>query len=224
MKNANRPKLSIKYFYIDNENKKYLNNLLNNIKLIKLDGDEDLDNDCDKSDILRMYKNRFVFISTFKTNDNFLFLLFDLYNNDKSLAVRKYIFNLNGYNMNANLRLFNIRNFIGFSYCYGSDIRCSFRILNYANTTDYEKVDDLLNKMNSINPLNFANNIDIENNLFGYKFIGTKIISIPDKELTGLILTKNKNKSEIIENDILINDLINFSYISKKTITKGDYI
>ena len=33
VKNAKRPKLSIKYFYIDNENNKYLNNLFDNIKL-----------------------------------------------------------------------------------------------------------------------------------------------------------------------------------------------
>ena len=224
LNDAKRPKLMIKYFYEDNENGKSLKNLLKNIISIKLDGDEELNNNCDKSDILRLNENRFTFISSLLTNDNFLILLLDLYNNDKSLAVRKFIFNLDGYNMNRNLRLFNFRNFIGFSYCYGDKVSCCYRILNYGNTTDYEKVEDLLNNLDSINPLNLANNIHIENNLFGYKFIGTKIISIPDKDLTGLLLTKNKNKSEIVENDILINDSIIISYISNKTITEGDYI
>ena len=99
--------------------------------------------------------------------------------------------------MNRNLRLFNFRNFIGFSYCYGNKVSCCYRILNYGNTTDYEKVDDLLNNLDSINPLNLANNIHIENNLFGYKFIGTKIISIPDKDLTSLILTKKKMNQKL---------------------------
>ena len=224
LEDAKRPKLAIKYFYEDNENRYYLNNLLNNIVSIKLDGDEELSNNCDKSDILRVNENRFVFISTINSDNNFLILLFDLYNNDKSLAVRKYLFSSDEFSMNSNLRLFKFRNFIGFSYCYGKKASCSYRILNYGNTTDYEKVDDFLNNLDSINPLNLANNIDIENNLFGYKFIGIKIISIPDKELTGLLLTKNINKSEIIENDILVNDSIIFSYISNKTITEGDYI
>ena len=225
VKEAIRPKLSIKYFIQDNEKGNSLNDLLNNIKSIKLDGDEELNNNFDKSDIMRVNENRFAFISTILTNDNFLILLFDLYNNDKSLCIRKFIFNLDGYNMNTtNLRLFNFHNFIGFSYCYGDKVSCSYRILNYANSTDYEKVEDLLNNLDSINPLNLAKNIYIENNIFGYKFIGTKIISIPDKELTGIILTKNKEKSEIRENDIIMKDSIIFSYIPNKEIIEGDYI
>ena len=125
--------------------------------------------------------------------------------------------------MNKNLRLFLFRNFIGFSYCYGNDDCCSYRILNYGNTTDYDKIDDILQNLDLINPLNLNDNIYIENNIFGYKFVGTKIISIPDKELTGLLLTKRKEKSIILENDILINEQIVFSYISNTVITEGDY-
>ena len=218
-----RPKLSIKYLRKDNDGYN-LYNLLNNINIIILYGPEDLDNDCDKNDIFRINENRFIFISSLPSNEYFLILLFDLYNNDKSLAIRKFLFNLDGYKMNKNLRLFNYRNFVGFSYCYGNTENCAYRILNYGNTTDYEIEADILNNLEKINPLNLVNNINIENNLFGYQFIGIKIVSIPNKELTGLLLTKSKNKSEILENDILINDSIIFSFISNTEVTEGLYI
>ena len=224
IEDATRPKLAIKNFIYDTENGYSLNNLLKNINIVKLDGEEELNNNCDTSDILKINENRFTFISTISETKDILILLFDLYNEDKSLSVRKYIFDLEAYKMNTNLRLFLFRNFIGFSYCYGDNECCSYRILNYGKTIDYEKVDDFLNKIGLINPLNLISNIYIDNNIFGYKFIGTKIISIPDKELTGLLITKNKEKKEILENDILINEEIIFSYISNTIITEGDYI
>ena len=221
IKDSTRPKLLIKYFSQENGNNLY--NLLKNIDIIKLDGNEDLHNNCDKNDIMRIHDNRFVFISSLSSNKYFLILLFDLYNDDKSLAVRKYLFNLEGYNMNTNLRIFHFKNFIGFSYCYGSKVSCAYRILSYGNTTDNGVVNDILGNLDSINPLSLENNIQIENNIFGLKFIGTKIISIPEKGKTGLLLSKFKDKSEIMENDIIINDSIFFSFIANTEVIEGIY-
>ena len=106
------------------------------------------------------------------------------------LSIRKYILKTDGYDMGSNLRFFLFRNFIGISYCYGDKQKCLYRILNYGNTIDFEIDNNLYNNLTSINPLNLANKITIENNIFNYKFIGIKIISIPDKDFTGLQLTK----------------------------------
>ena len=149
--------------------------------------------------------------------------LFDLYNNDKSIIIRKYILDLEGYNVYSNLRLFLFKNFLGFSNCY-SELNCSFKMLNYANTTDYEKIDDFLTKLDIFNPLNFGTNIEIENNIFDFELTDIKIISIPDKEKTRLSMVKTQNLEEIKNNDLLNKSLIIFSYIGNKEITNGDYI
>ena len=190
---------------------------------ITIDADINSDNSCDLNDLIKLREDRFMLISAFKNKKYFLILLFDLFNNDANIVLRKYIFNLNGYNIYTNLRLFMYRNFVGFSYCYGDEKACGFRILNYGNTTDYEKIDDFLNKLYIINPLNLRTNIEIENNLFDYELTGIKIISIPNQEKTRLSMIKTSNLEEITIDDNLKKSSIIFSYIGNKEITNGDY-
>ena len=198
------------------------------IALTELNDVEDLDNNCDLNDIIKINENRFVFISTTTDRKNNIILLFDLYNDNNSLMMRKYLLNLEGKITNSNLRLFLFLNFIGFSSCYKKEKEyCSFSILNYGNTTDFIKVDDFLIKLDlnqNYNPLNLEENIIIENNLFGYEYIGTIIISVPNKNETGLFIMNCQNKKEIRENDILYYNSIIFSYIANSTIIDGDYL
>ena len=183
-----------------------------------------LNNNYDLNDIIKINDDRFVFISTLINNKYLLLFLFDLYNNDNSIIIRQYYFDLDGYDMSSNLRLFLFKNYIGFSYCYGSSDNCGFRILNYANTTDYDKIDDFLTKLDIYNPLDFRTNIEIENNLFNYELTGIKIVSIPDNSKTCLSVKRSRNLEEIKKGDKLIKSSIIFSYMGNKTITNGDYI
>ena len=54
---------------------------------------------------------------------------------------------LNGYEVHSSLRAFIFRNFIGFNYCYGEEENCAFEIIGYANTIDYERIEDFLTKL-----------------------------------------------------------------------------
>ena len=142
--------------------------------------------------------------------------------------IRKYLFDLKGKNTNSNLRLFKFLGFIGFSSCYKKEKeQCSFNILSYGNTTDYSKVSDFLLKLDlnqNYNPLYLEENIVIENNLFGYEYVGTRIISVPDKDETGLFIMNSYNKKEIRINDTLYHNSIIFSYVANNSIKNGDYI
>lgn len=219
-----KPILYLAYLTYDQTNGYKINFPNSNFNSLCLNFDKDSDNNCDLNDLIKIHDNRFTFISTTKDKKNVIIYLIDLYNNDKNIKIRIYILSLNGYDMHSNLRLFLFKNFIGFNYCYGEQENCGFRILNYANTTDFEKIDDFLTKLDTINPLNLWTNIEIENNLFDYELKGVKIISIPDNEKTRLSIKKLSDLEEIKSNDVLINDSIFFNYIANKTITNGDYI
>ena len=222
--NAVKPLFYVKYLTYNETNGYQLNSALENAQSLILYIPEDVDNNCDLNDIIKINDNRIAYISTKNDKQNVILLLIDLFNNDKNVVIRKYIISLDGNEMYSNLRIFLFKNFIGFSYCYGIKENCGFRILNYANTTDYEKIDDFLLKLDIINPLVLKTNIELENNLFDYKFTGIKIISIPNKENTRLSIIKTKNLEEIKNNDILKKSLIIFSYIGNETITNDNYI
>ena len=221
-----KPKFTIQNFVREKSTKNsYLSYIIN---LIELSEVEDLDNNCDLNDIIRINSSRFAFISTTINRIKNIILLFDLYNDNNSLMMRIYSLNLEGKKTSSNLRLFLFLGFIGFSSCYKKEKeQCSFSILSYGNTKDYSKVDDFLMKLDlnqNYNPLNLEENIAIENNLFGYEYVGTKIISVPDKNETGLFIMNFQNKKEIRINDTLYHNSIIFSYVANNTIIEGDYI
>ena len=215
------PKLFISTLY-KNNNEYILNNFHKEDKYLSMES-EALNSNCDMNDLIKIHDNRFAFISTNKNNKKLVLFLIDLFNNDESVILRKYIIEPEGYNINSNLRLFLFRNFIGFSY--RTNEYCSFRILNYANSTDYKKIDDFLMKLEIYRSLDLSSNIQIENNIFDYKFIGIKIISMPDKIDTGLSIIEDFNQTEVKYNDIILQNVsIIFSYIGNKTIKEGNYL
>ena len=225
LNNYINPILYVNYLTYDTINDKYkLCYPITNITSIEINIGGSLKNNYNLNDFIKINDNRFVFISTLTNLKQISLFIFDLYNNDKNIITRHYYLDLERYNMNSNLRLFLFKNFLGFSYCYGSPDNCGFRILNYANTTDYDKIDDFLIKLYKYNPLNLRTNIEIENNYFGYELVGIKLITIPDNSKTCLFLKKTRNLEEIKKDDILKESSIIFSYIGNKTIINGDYI
>jgi len=217
-----KPKLTIQKF-----NFRDIGYLSNIIELTELSEVENLDNNNDLNDIITINENRFAFISTTTNRKNNIIILFDLYNDNKSLMMREYLLDLKKKKTSSNLRLFLFLGFISFSSCYIQEKQyCSFNILSYGNTTDYTKVDDFLMKLDlnqNYNPLNIEKNIVIENNLFGYKYVGTIIISVPDKNKTGLYIMNSQSKKEISINDTLYHNSIIFSYVGNSSIEDGVY-
>ena len=197
---------------------------ISNHNTILLNFPQNADNSCDLNDLIKINNNRFALVSASSDKKGIILYLFDLYNNDNNLKIRVYCLSLNGYKVHSSLRAFIFRNFIGFNYCYGEEKNCAFEIIGYANTIDYERIEDFLTKLDTINPLNLWTNIEIENNLFDYILTGVKIISIPDNEKTRLSIRTLNDFEEIKTNDLLINDSIIFSYIANETIKNGDYL
>jgi len=221
-----KPKFTVQNFvHGKNIKNSYLSYI---IDLIELSEVEDLDNNFDLNDIIRINSSRFAFISTTLNRIKNIIFLFDLYNDNNSIMMRIYSLNLEGKKTSSNLRLFLFLGFIGFSSCYKKEKEhCSFSILSYGNTKDYSKVDNFLMKLDlnqKYNPLNLEENIVIENNLFGYEYVGTIILSVPDKNETGLLIMNSQNKKEIRINDILYHNSIIFSYVANNSILEGDYI
>ena len=228
--NGEKPKLTIKNFIPKSKLLFKLSYMITIIEITELSDVEALDSNCDLNDIIRINENRFVFISTTINRNKNIIILFDLYNDNNSLMMRKYRFNLKGKITNSSLRLFLFLGFIGFSGCYTKEKEkgeCSFSLLSYGSTTDYLKVDDFLMKLDlnqKYNPLNLEDNIVLENNIFGFEYVGTIITSIPDKDDTGLLIMNSQNKKEIRKNDILYHNSIIFSYVANNTIIEGEYL
>ena len=216
--------LSLKNIYFDSSDVKS-DNVISEFdsKTIDIGG---LNNEYDKNDLLRISDYKFCLISTFESDsENLLFLLFGLYNSDKTLYMRRYEISLNGNTVNKNLKLFLYKNFIGYSNTIkiSDTVYLSFKILNYANSTDFSQEDFLLN-LDEINPLNLTDYICIENNIFNYKFASILITRVPSKELTGLLITDQfLNENIFNDTEIDLNTSILFNYIGNISVTEGEY-
>ena len=81
----------------------------------------------------------------------------------------------------------------------------AFLTFGYINTTDdvsYEEgTNNLINNKENIKINDYIN--EIENNLFGYKFLGVKILSLPDENKAGYFIDINNNNQKIKINDII---------------------
>ena len=118
------------------------------------------------------------------------------------------------------LKGFIYKNNIGISFI--DDYYPSIIIFGYNNNEEPEKIENINNINNNNNlyyiiKLNdyFNNEIKVDNNLFGYEFIGIKIIKLKGISF-GINYYLNYDRNNIIiENDILnINGIINIDYLN----------
>ena len=144
------------------------------------------------------------------TNSILLIFIFTLFNNDKNINIRKYSIDFELYNRHTNddIKGFTLGNFFGVVLGLTKDIETyqtstAFLTFGYVNSTDQENIDTKL-KYNNTNSKIVINDYinDIENNLFGYTFLGVKIISIPSEIDSGFFIN-------LIDNEkIKVNDII----------------
>ena len=147
-----------------------------------------------------------------------LVYIFTLFNNRKNISLRKYTINFKLYN------IFNYGKIIGynlgkfFGIFMDSTIKEDnnnhspiFMTFGYVNTTDNSLIydNDFIMDNNElyskkINIKEYINN-NIENNLFGYKYLGVIILSLPNSDV-GNFIKYNKNLEEEI---ISINQTLN---------------
>ena len=170
-----------------------------------------------RNSLCRIYDNKFAMFIKDYTKDSYkvsnsilLIYLFTIYNNDKNINIRRYSIDFELYNKQCNddIRGYTLGNFFGVVLGLTKDIESSqsaatFLTFGYVNTTVQENIDTKL-KYNNTNSKIILNDYisEIENNLFGYEFLGVKIISIPSEGDSGYFIN-NINGKKINVNDII---------------------
>ena len=100
----------------------------------------------------------------------------------------------------------------------------TFLTFGYVNTTDdisYEEgTKYLINNTKNIQVKKYIS--EIENNLFGYEFVGVKIISLPDENKVGYFINLNNNSKKITLNEI-ININSELKFVVNNNPIKGNY-
>ena len=195
---------------------------INNIELIN-DG---YSNRIEKNDLIKLYDKKFCYITVSNDNKNLKIFIFNNIIAQKIL-IRKYILNIYEKNkllfgQELKMTFYNdfialttvafINDFISYPYLI---------IFSYTNSTDFNI--DITQTLKSFkNPIiNFKEKCKIENNIFGYEFVGIKLMEIyneinllneddKSKILIGDIF--NKNVKLILDESIQLNSIIRIEY------------
>ena len=199
-----------------------------NIKEILINKDEKhkLNNGSFKRNSLcKINENKFAILlkdfskdSSSSTSSILLIYIFTIFNNDQNINVRKYSIDFELYNKHItdDIRGYTLGNFfgivLGLTYdrkTYNS--RATFMTFGYINSTEQEIYDIKLKYNNSESKIVLSQYInEIENNLFGYEFIGVRIVDLPNEEYSGYFISNNTNKKIEKDNIIEINTELKF--------------
>ena len=175
-------------------------------------------------DLIKINDNRFALASSSNDKSILLLLIFDLFNNNRNVFIRKYNIYLNLYNLEYYLGLRGLvfNNYIGLTF---SSINKSidyeksftyFTLFGFINSTDLSTIEDIFENEDTFNFIigDYVYPNYIENNIFGYEFIGIKIVNISEIQNNGIIILDSSNRI-INENDII-------PYKNNITIKKSD--
>ena len=192
------------------------------------------------NDLIKFNDYTICFASSSENKEILYILVFSLYNEDNNMNIRYFSIELyQKYNTKilSEIRLGLYNNFLTmvFSHCSGADstITCdtydthysSLIFFNYGNSTDIHSdiIEYLFPKNKNIQTdiiINFDQYLNIENNLFGYILLGTKIIGYSEK----IDLIKN---GDILNNDSFVgkgeNLLVNIKTDDNNNYFKGEY-
>ena len=175
-------------------------------------------------DLIKINDDRFLFTSSSNDKSILLLLIFDLFNNNKNIFIRKYNIYLKLYNFEyyIGLRGLVFNNYIGLTFsCINKSIDSEksltyFTLFGFINSTDLSPAEELFENEDTFSFMigDYVIPDYIENNIFGYEFVGIKIINISEIQNNGMIIFDSLNKT-INENDVI-------SYKSNITIKKSD--
>jgi len=135
-----------------------------------------------KNDLIKLKEDKICFSSILKDKTTIFIILINLFKDDTKYRVRYYSINLYkiyNYKIYLDIRTHNYNNFISFSFSYsennGNTHFAALMLFSYPNSTDNSSdlYEFLINNYNStINDfsVNLENEVNIENNIFGYVF------------------------------------------------------
>ena len=189
-----------------------------------------------RNSLCKINDNKFAMFLKDYTKDSFkvsnsivIIYIFTIYNKSKNLNIRRYSIDFELYNKHAtdDIRGYTLANFFGVILGLTKDIDSSqsaaaFLTFGYVNTTEQESIDTKLKYNNTNSKIIISNYINkIENNLFGYDFIGVKIISLPSEGDAGIFINSINNQKIKIKETISRNSELQF--ILSKFFKDGIY-
>ena len=190
------------------------------------------------NDIIKLNNFQICYISMNSDKTQFQLVIFTLYNNDALMNMRYYdveMWNSHGMKIFLNIKAALYNNFISlaFSHCPQSDCSepndphySSLILFNYPNSTyiNLNLIPQLISSNRKIEKdfsFNFGEPMEIENNIFGLVFKGTKIMKIS----SGFFLTNTTNNENLGEGSfILKNENVSLYFENHENYEPKDYI
>ena len=170
-----------------------------------------------KNSICKINDNKFAILLKDLSRQNLinkysilLIYIFTIFNDNQNINMRRYSIDYELYNKHYadDVKGYTLGDFfgviLGLTYDISStNYRATFMTFGYVNSTEQEIYDNKLKYNNTDSKIVLKDYInEIENNLFGYEFVGVKILSLPNEEDSGYFLNNNTDKK--IEKDTVL--------------------
>ena len=224
----------------DNDIKFYLENHLSTIEAIHLNEDNQYIIEkglAKRNSMVKISQTKFAILlnefsdTRFDTswNKKLLILILNIFNESR-LSIRYYKINFELYNLliYEDIRGYNLNNFFGvlLESVINTDSynpKAIFLTFGYINSTYEDEIDKNL-KQNDTNSIIVLDDYitSIENNLFGYKFIGVKILKLPDINKSGYFIN-NQTEEKIKEGDIVSIDTVLRFILTRKINVEDEF-
>ena len=232
-------KLLLKKIMYTEEKEIYLVNYLPDIDYIKINEDNkyDIEKGLDKRNhMVKISENQFAILLNDFTdasiynsfNTRLVVLMFTIFD-DSKISIRHYKINMEWHNLEIleDLRGYTLNNFFGVLLETGLNStgyipRATFFTFGYINSTfDLLPLDRNLKENTTNSIIRLGDYVgDIENNLFGYKFEGIKILKLPDRSKSGYFIKIDTNR-EVREGDIYNREAVIRFILARETTIGG---
>ena len=168
--------------------------------------------------------NEYTGIAKISSFNKYLIILIVNIFNDSKISIHHYKINFNLYDLLIieDLRGYILNNFFGVLLETGVDTnsyvaKATFITFGYVNSTlDEIPIDKNLKENNTNSVIKLEDYISgIENNLFGYKFIGVKIIELPDRENSGYFINNSTNEEINVGDIVSVDTILRFILVSE---------
>lgn len=222
----NKIKLMLKKLIIE-DNNCYFDNYISSLDFIYINEDNKYiirNGTSKRNSMVKISENKFSILLNGYTdetlysygNRQLIILICTIYNEEKNINIRYYSINfvLYGRKLIDDLRGYTLNDYFG--VLLETDMndynQAVFMTFGYVNSTyDETKIDEILKLNNTESVIHISDYImEIENNLFGYEFLGVQIIDIPSEEDAGYFID-NITNSKIEKNDVIaLNSTLRF--------------
>ena len=191
------------------------------------------------NDIIKLNDKNIIFTSVSNNYEKIIIILIKLLNEDKNILINYYNIELkNEYNIKIykDFTSFTINNFFGigminYNYSLSSSTTYSNYFIIGINSSNNITISEEIDIFDEHNIYEFKIkdiNINIENNIFGYYFYGIQLINILSENLTNdnlgfYLYSNNLDKKIGLNENVLLDDKINFKVIDNSYVIKDLY-